>query len=49
MGDKVVGFVLRVRRLSIFRIIQRTLMMLMPIAIVGSYFELLRDAVFFTR
>lgn len=46
MGDKVVGFVLRVRRLSIFRIIQRTLMMLMPIAIVGSYFKLLRDAVF---
>lgn len=46
MGDKVASFVLRIRRLPIFRIFQRTMMMLMPIAIVGSYFKLLKDAVF---
>lgn len=46
MGDKAVNFILRVRRLSIFRIFQRTLLMLMPIAIVGSYFQIMQDVVF---
>ena len=37
---------LKIRRLSIFRVFQRTLVMLMPIAIIGAYFQLMRNAVF---
>ncbi|WP_283111544.1 PTS transporter subunit EIIC [Lactobacillus gallinarum] len=46
MGERITNFILIIRRLPIFRIFQRTLGMLMPIAIIGSYFKLLRDAVF---
>ena len=46
MGERITSLILIIRRLPIFRIFQRTLGMLMPIAIIGSYFKLLRDAVF---
>lgn len=46
MGERITNLILIIRRLPIFRIFQRTLGMLMPIAIIGSYFKLLRDAVF---
>lgn len=46
MENKVAAFLLKVRRLAIFRIYQRALVMLMPIAVIGSYFKLLRDVVF---
>lgn len=46
MVDKLANLLLRIRRLSIFRVFQRTLVMLMPIAVIGAYFKLLQDAVF---
>lgn len=46
MVTRITNIFLKIRRLSIFRIFQRTLVMLMPIAVIGSYFKLLRDAVF---
>ena len=49
MVDKLAKLLLKIRRLSIFRVFQRTLVMLMPIAIIGAYFQLMRNADFFTR
>lgn len=46
MVDKLANLLLKIRRLSIFRVFQRTLVMLMPIAIIGTYFQLMRNAVF---
>jgi cellobiose-specific phosphotransferase system component IIC len=46
MVDKLANLLLKIRRLSIFRVFQRTLVMLMPIAIIGAYFQLMRNAVF---
>lgn len=46
MVDKLANLLLKIRRLSIFRVFQRTLVMLMPIAVIGAYFKLLQDAVF---
>lgn len=46
MVDKLTNLLLKIRRLSIFRVFQRTLVMLMPIAIIGAYFKLMQDAVF---
>lgn len=46
MEEKMINLIVKIRRLAIFRISQRTLGMLMPIAIIGSYFKLLRDAFF---
>ncbi len=46
MIDSVTKFILWVRQRSFFRAVQRTLVMLMPIAVLGSYFSLLHDSVF---
>lgn len=46
MLDRIANFIFRIRRLSFFRIFQRTLVMLMPIAVIGAYFKLLQSAVF---
>ena len=46
MVNRITNIFLKLRRLAIFRIFQRTLVMLMPIAIIGAYFKLFRDAVF---
>lgn len=46
MVTRITNIILRIRRLSIFRIFQRTLVMLMPIAVIGAYFQLIKDAVF---
>lgn len=46
MVDKLANLLLKIRRLSIFRVFQRTLVILMPIAIIGAYFQLMRNAVF---
>ena len=46
MVDKLANLLLTIRRLSIFRVFQRTLVILMPIAIIGAYFQLMRNAVF---
>ncbi len=40
------NFVLKIRQCTFFRAVQRTLVMLMPIAVIGSYFELLNELVF---
>ena len=39
MVDKLASLLLKIRRLSVFRVFQRTLVMLMPIAIIGAYFK----------
>lgn len=46
MLDRIANLIFKIRRLSFFRIFQRTLVMLMPIAIIGSYFKLMQSAVF---
>ncbi|MEK3546211.1 PTS sugar transporter subunit IIC [Lactobacillus crispatus] len=46
MVNRITNIFLKLRRLAIFRIFQRTLVMLMPIAVIGTYFKLFRDAVF---
>ena len=46
MVNRITNIFLKLRRLAIFRIFQRTLVMLMPIAVIGAYFKLFRDAVF---
>lgn len=46
MVNIITNILLKIRRLSIFRIFQRTLVMLMPIAVIGSYFKLIKDAIF---
>jgi len=46
MIDFVTKFILWIRERSFFRAAQRTLVMLMPIAVIGSYFSLLQDSVF---
>lgn len=43
---KTVSFFLWLRKRTLFRTIQRTFVMLMPLALIGSFFQLLRDAVF---
>ncbi|RVU71426.1 MULTISPECIES: PTS transporter subunit EIIC [Lactobacillus] len=46
MSDRVVQLLFWLRRRSFFRVVQRTFMMLMPVAVIGSYFQLLRDCIF---
>ena len=46
MVDKLASLLLKIRRLSVFRVFQRTLVMLMPIAIIGAYFKMMQDVVF---
>lgn len=44
MLDRLVGFSVRVRRLSLFRVLMRTLVVLFPLALVGSVAEVVKDA-----
>lgn len=46
MIDFAVKLVLDIRRCTFLRAVQRTLVMLMPIALVGAYFKFLNDLVF---
>lgn len=46
MFEQMVQFLFWLRRRSFFRAVQRTLVMLMPVATIGAYFQLLRDGVF---
>ncbi|BDR61216.1 PTS sugar transporter subunit IIC [Lactobacillus xylocopicola] len=46
MFDFAVKIVLEIRRSPFFRAAQRTLVMLMPIAVIGAYFKLLNDLFF---
>ncbi|RMC23524.1 MULTISPECIES: PTS sugar transporter subunit IIC [unclassified Lactobacillus] len=46
MLDYAARFILKIRSNPFFRAIQRTLVMLMPIAVLGSYFKLILDLIF---
>lgn len=44
--EKIIQLVFWLRRRSFFRVTQRTLVMLMPVATIGAYFQLFHDAIF---
>lgn len=46
MIDRVTQVFVWLRRRSFFRVVQRTLVMLMPVATIGAYFQLLKDGIF---
>ncbi|MFR4968630.1 PTS transporter subunit EIIC [Lactobacillus kalixensis] len=46
MMDTMVAILFWLRQRSFFRVVQRTLIMLMPVATLGAYFRLLHDCVF---
>lgn len=46
MNKRLLNFFIWSRQKSIFRIFEQTFIMLMPIALVGSFFKMLRDVVF---
>lgn len=46
MIDTAARFFWQIKQKKIFQIFQRTLTMLMPIAVLGSFFQMLRDVVF---
>lgn len=46
MLEQIVQFLLWVRKRSFFRVVQRTFVMLMPVATIGVYFRVLRDCIF---
>lgn len=46
MLEQIVQFLLWIRKRSFFRVVQRTFIMLMPVATIGVWFRVLKDCIF---
>ena len=44
--EQIVQFLIWIRKRSFFRVVQKTFVMLMPVATIGVYFRVLRDCIF---